>query len=346
MKSNPRNLAATLSKGLAPIYLLSGDEPLQMMECGDLLRRVAREQGFGERQVLQVETGFDWSSLMGEAASMSLFAERKLIELRMPSGKPGREGAKALRAYASQPPQDNLLVIHSGKLDRSARASAWVKALEKAGVWVEIWDLKPAETLKLVGERLRQAGFQPDQAALRLLTERVEGNLLAAVQEIEKLKLVRSPGPLSAKDIVQAVADSARYDPFELADSALMGDSHRVIRILKGLQGEGVHEAQILWAISRDLRMLADYSALAEAGHNPESALRGVWGQRKNLVLRAARRYPASGWAGLLRCCVRLDHMIKGLEQGNVWDDLLQLLLKLAGEPVIRLDCEQLTVTA
>ena len=346
MKTNSRNLAASLQKGLAPIYLLSGDEPLQMMECGDAVRRAAREQGFTERQVLQVETGFDWSELMGEAAAMSLFAERKLIELRMPGGKPGQAGAKALKAYAAQPPEDNLLVIHSGKLDRSARNSVWVKALEKAGVWVEIWDLNPAETLKLLGERLRMAGFQPDQAALRLLTERVEGNLLAAVQEIEKLKLICPPGPLSAEAIMQAVADSARYDPFELADAALMGDAHRVIRILKGLQGEGVHEAQILWAISRDLRMLADYSALAEAGHNPEPALRGLWGQRKNLALRAARRYPASGWAGLLRCCVRLDHIIKGLEQGNVWDDLLQLLLKLAGEPVIRLDCEQLTMTA
>ncbi len=339
MKQSPRTLEASLQKGLAPIYLISGDEPLQAMECGDLIRREARRQGFTERQVLQVETGFDWSALQGEAAAMSLFAEKKLIELRMPGGKPGMAGGKVLRAYADQPPPDNLLVIHAGKLDGSTKRSAWVKALDKAGVWIEVWELNPAQTLQFVGERLRQAGFRPDQEALRLLTERVEGNLLAAAQEIEKLRLIREPGPLSAEDVIQAVADSARYDPFELIDAALIGDAHRVIRILQGLHGEGVHEAQILWAVSRDLRILADFSARQARGANPETALRAVWGARKNLILRAARRHSADAWAAMLRCCVRLDRMIKGLAQGNLQDELLQLLLTVAGEPAIRSNC-------
>jgi len=328
-------LGSHLEKTLVPVYLIAGDEPLQQMEAVDAIRAEAQRQGFSERQVIHVESGFDWSLLEGEAAAMSLFAEKKILDLRMPTGKPGREGSKAISNYLQHPPEDNLLLIQTGKLDRSSMSTAWVKAIDKVGVVMQIWDLKPADTLRLIAERLQRAGFQAERDAVRLLTERVEGNLLAAVQEIEKLRLIREPGLLSVGDIVAAVADSARYDPFELADAALMGDARRVLKILRGLEGEGVHPNVILWALTRDIRVLADYSALQADGHSPQAALQGVWKNRQSMLHRAARRFDADGWAGLLRHCARVDRVAKGIGEGNAWEELLQLALNLAGQPVL-----------
>lgn len=335
MKLPFARLDAQLAKSLAPVYLLAGDEPLQKMEAADAIRAAAQKQGFSERQVIDVEAGFDWSQLEGEAAAMSLFAERKIIDLRLPSGKPGRDGSRAIVNYLAHPPEDNLLLIQTGKLDRGAMNSAWVKAIDKAGVVMQIWDLNPADTLKLVAERLGRAGFQADRDAARLLTERVEGNLLAAVQEIEKLRLIREPGPLSVEDVAAAVADSARYTPFELADAALLGDARRALKILRGLEGEGVHPNVILWGLARDVRVLADYSALQTHGHSPQAAMQGVWKNRQSMLHRAVRRLDADGWAGLLRHCARIDRIAKGIGEGNVWDELLQLTLALAGQPLL-----------
>ncbi len=335
MKLPFARIEAHLAKDLAPVYLLAGDEPLQKMEAADAIRAAAQKAGFSERQVIHVEPGFDWSLLEAEAAAMSLFAEKKIIDLRLPSGKPGRDGSKAITTYLLHPPEDNLLLIQTGKLERSAMTSAWVKAIDKAGVVMQIWDLNPADTLKLVAERLRRAGFQPDRDAARLLTERVEGNLLAAVQEIEKLKLIREPGPLSAEDVIAAVADSARYTPFELADAALLGDARRALKILRGLEGEGVHPSVILWGLARDIRVLADYSELQSHGHSPQVAMQGVWKNRQSMLHRAVRRHDAAGWARLLRHCARLDRIAKGVGEGNVWDELLQLTLDLAGQPIL-----------
>ena len=334
MKLAVKQLDGHLKNKLAPVYLLCGDEPLQMMESADAIRRAANEQGFTERQVMHVEAGFDWSQLQGEAASMSLFSERKVLDLRMPTGKPGREGGAALREYTRHLSEDNILLLQSGKLDKNVRNSAWVKALEQAGVYIQIWDLGPADSLRFVIERLQQAGFQPDHEAAKLLTERVEGNLLAAVQEIEKLSLLHPPGPLAGKAIVEAVTDTSRHDPFELVDAALMGDAQRCLKILFTLKAGGVHENIILWALSRDIRSLVDYVEMREAGHNPEPALASVWAKRKILLQKASHRHPASVWQQLLNRCVALDHVIKGLQQGNAWDDLLQLTLWFAGEPL------------
>jgi DNA polymerase-3 subunit delta len=334
LKLSIKQLDGHLKNKLASVYLLSGDEPLQMMESADAIREAAKAQGFIERQVMYVETGFDWSQLQGEAASMSLFAERKVLDLRMPTGKPGREGGAALKEYTQQLPEDNILLIQTGKLDKNTRNTAWVKALEHAGVSIQVWDLHPAETLRFVTERLQRAGFQPDRDAVKLLTERVEGNLLAAVQEIEKLRLLHKPGVLGAAEVIEAVPDSSRHDPFELVDAALIGDAQRCIKILSALKGEGIHESIILWALSRDLRSLANYVEMREAGHHPEPALVHVWAKRKILLQKASHRHPTSVWQQLLKRCVALDHIVKGLQQGNAWDDLLQLTLWFAGEPL------------
>lgn len=338
MKLSFRDLPASVGKSLLPVYMVSGDEPLQQMEATDVIRQACLKQGFSERHVMNVDASFDWAELLGEAASMSLFAERKLIDLRLPTGKPGREGGKALQAYCARPPEDTVLMIRAGKLDRSGKASAWAKAVDKVGGWVEVWDLSPPQTLQFVTDRLRQAGFHVDRDGARLLTERVEGNLLAAVQEIEKLKLIQSPGQLDADTIRSLVADSARYDAFELIDAALMGDAHRVIKMLWGLKGEGVAVNQILWSVSRDVRILADYTAMQEAGHQAQQVLKSVWGNRQQLLQRAASRHSAARWGRLLRRCAEVDQVVKGMLQGNAWDELLQLLLWIAGKPVIRAD--------
>ncbi|MGV6816236.1 MAG: DNA polymerase III subunit delta [Thiotrichales bacterium] len=335
MKLSSYQLESHLRKSLFPVYLLAGDEPLQMQECADLIRQTATEQGFTERQVMHVESGYDWSALENEAAAMSLFAERKLLDLRLPTGKPGRDGSAALTGYLERPPEDNLLLITSGKLDKSARNTAWFKAIDRAGGVLQVWDLNPAETLKFVGARLERAGFQPESEAVRLLTERVEGNLLAAVQEIEKLRLLRDPGCLSTDDVLAAVVDSSRYDPFELADAALLGDARRVVKIMEGLQGEDIAVNLILWALTRDVRVLSDFSSLQASGKNPQPALKSVWKNRQSMILRAAKRYQAEHWQQLLRFCALIDRTVKGLRQGNSWDELLQLALALAGRPAL-----------
>ncbi len=329
-------LEAHLKRELAPIYVLSGEEPLQLMECADAIRKAAAARGFSERRVFEREQSHVWEQLAEESAALSLFAERKVLDLRLGNGKPGTEGAEVLARYAAAPPADTLLMVTTGKLDKATQNAQWFKALERAGVWVQVWELDPAQTLEFVTERLRRAGFQVEHAAARLLAERVEGNLLAAVQEVEKLALLHPPGPLSAEAIQAAVADSARYDPFEWVEAVLAGDAHRVLRILQGLRGEGVAETLILWALSRELRILADYLSLKESGANPEPALAGLWGKRKDIMLRAARRQPAAYWLALLAQASSIDLLNKGLRKGNIWDELLQLGLAAAGQPLLR----------
>lgn len=335
MKLTSRQLDAHLKKSLLPVYLLSGDEPLQIQECADQIRGAALAQGFTERQVMHAETGFDWSTLQHEAAAMSLFAERKVLDFRLPSGKPGREGSAAIAAYLAHPPEDNLLLITAGKLDKSARNTAWFKAIDKSGAVIQVWELNPGDTLRFVRERLERAGFLPDQDAVRFLTERVEGNLLAAVQEIEKLRLLREPGQLAGDDILAAVVDSSRYDPFELADAALLGDARRVVKITQGLKGEDVPVNLVLWALTRDIRTLSDFATLQASGKNPNPALQAVWKNRQSMIHRAVRRHSAETWQQLLRFCTLIDRTAKGLRQGNSWDELLQLSLMLAGEPAL-----------
>lgn len=326
-------LAGHLQQGLQPLYLLSGDEPLQLMEAADAIRRRARELGFGEREVLQVEPGFDWNSLLGACGAMSLFAEQRLIELRLPSGKPGKEGSKALTEFAANPPPDTVLLITSGKLDRSAQNSKWYKALDKAGITLAVWPIEPQALPGWVMQRMRARGLQPTQEAAQLLAERVEGNMLAAAQEVEKLLLLYGEGPVDATQVEEGVADSARYDVFELVDTALLGDVPRTSRVVQGLRGEGVEPILVLWALLRELRALAQMAAKIERGEGIEPVLEQfrVWNKRKAPVRAGLQRHNRKRWQLLLRRAGRIDRMIKGIEPGSPWDELLQLTLLMAG---------------
>ncbi|PKM45737.1 MAG: DNA polymerase III subunit delta [Gammaproteobacteria bacterium HGW-Gammaproteobacteria-1] len=337
MRLRPEQLPAHVERPLLPIYLVSGDEPLQLNEATDALRAAARAQGFGEREVLQVETGFDWAALAAAGSNLSLFAERKLIELRLPSGKPGDAGAKALTAYAAAPSPDNLLLISCGKLEKQQQSSKWFKALEAAGAVVQVWPVEPRALPGWIRQRLLSRGMQPTSEAAQLLAERVEGNMLAAAQEVEKLVLLHGAGPLDGEAVRAAVADSARYDVFELADAALGGDAARCARIIEGLRGEGEEPVLILWALVREVRSLALIAAEQAGGAALDTLLQQqrVWDKRKPLYQAALKRHNLRRWRALLRRAARLDRICKGAEPGTPWDELLQFSLLMAGVRIV-----------
>jgi DNA polymerase-3 subunit delta len=337
MQLKPEQMDAHLRKQLAAVYFISGDEPLRVMESADAVRAAAREQGYDEREVLTVQAGFDWDALTSQAGNLSLFSQRRIIDLRMPAGKPGADGSKALRAYVANPPEDTLLLITAGKLDASARNGKWVQALDKAGVVIHVWPLKTHEFSRWVEQRMRRRGLQPSADAVALLANRVEGNLLACVQEIEKLYLSLGEGPVDADTILDHVADNARYDVFGLVDSALAGDAARSVRILQGLNAEGVVPQIVIWALSREIRTLAVMAAAVAGGQQAGAVVtrQRVWAARKAVVSSALQRLSAAQCGLMLRHCARIDRISKGRATGNAQDELLQLVLALAGKQAL-----------
>lgn len=333
MKLRYEQLASHLQQGLQPVYLISGDEPLQVMEAADAIRARARELGFGEREVLHAEAGFDWNALTAASGSLSLFAEQRLLELRLPSGKPGKEGGAALSDYAADPPPDTVLLIICGKIDTASQKSKWYKALEAAGVTLQVWPVEPGALPGWVLNRMRSCGMQPTPEAAQILAERVEGNLLAAAQEVEKLRLLFGEGPIDVLQVEEGVADSARYDIFELVDTALLGDAPRTTRVIEGLHAEGVEPILVLWALMREIRTLAQMAEELAQGRSIEAVLGQfrVWEKRKGPVRAGLKRHTLRRWLQLLRRAGRIDRMIKGIEPGNPWDELLQLALLMAG---------------
>lgn len=329
----PEQLSAALNKGLAPIYVISGDEHLLVQEACDALRNAARAQGFTERERYQTDNQFEWHQLANAAANMSLFADRKIIELHIPNGKPGAEGGKALQQYAQQPPEDNLLMVVLPKLDRNSQKAKWFGALESAGVFVQIWPINSAQLPQWLNNRLKQAGLTADRTAVEMLATRIEGNLLAAAQEIEKLKLLADDGHITAQQLGNVVANSARYDVFGLVDRALMGDTQGAVRNLQGLRGEGTEPLAILWAIAREIRSLIQVAHGAENGSNFDWACKqaGVWDSRKNLIKAALGRLRPAELEMLLRKANGIDRAVKGMRMANPWDELLDVVLHLAG---------------
>ncbi len=333
MQIKAEQLQVRLKQGLMPLYFVYGDEPLMVQEACDAIRAAARASGCSERELYSVEPGFDWGAFLESGDAMSLFAERKLIELRIPTGKPGDVGSKALLRYCERPSPDNVLLIQAGKLDGNAKRAKWYKALEKAGAVVPIWPLDVRQLPGWAMRRMKQRGLQASQEAVALLVERVEGNLLACAQEIEKLLLLHGPGQLSLEQIAASVADSARFDIYKLVDNALQGDVVRTTRIVNGLRGEGVEPVLVLWALSREIRAMADMAFQLSQGGSIEQCLAKarVWERRKALVRTGLKRHNVANWQRLLQQCGAVDAMIKGARGGNVWDELLDLSLNLGG---------------
>ncbi|MGB9430508.1 MAG: DNA polymerase III subunit delta [Gammaproteobacteria bacterium] len=329
MKLVPDRLDAHLKNTLAPAYLIAGDEPLQREEAADAVRTAAKARGYTEREVYFAERGFDWNQLTTASASLSLFASKRILEVRLPTGKPGDDGAEAFSAYAKQSAPDTVLLVISARLERGG--GRWAEALERCGVMVQIW---PIETKNLSGwlsRRLQSRGLNPTPEAVALMAERVEGNLLAAAQEVEKLLLLQGPGPVGADAVRSAVADSARYDPYGLVDAALAGDRARTARILHGLKEEGTEPTFVLWTLTREIRSLASMAWEIQGGSSPQRVLASVWEKRRPAVQKALSRHDLRAWQAMLSGLARADRVVKGQAPGRPWDELLNLSESLAG---------------
>lgn len=333
MRLNLEQLAAHLQRGLAPLYLIHGDEPLQAMEAADAIRTQARKEGHDEREVFTVESGFNWQGLLESSNSLSLFAARRIVEIRMPTGKPGTEGGQALQDYCSRLPADTITLVACPKLDKQAQATKWFKALEQAGVNIPVYPIERQRLPQWIGTRLARQEQRADSAVLQFLADKVEGNLLAAHQEIQKLGLLFPPGELNFEQVREAVLDVSRYDVFSLAETMLAGDAVRLTRILDGLKGEGVASTLVLWALTQEIRTLARLKAGQRMGSNLTQLMRDlrVWDSRQSLVQRALSRLSETRVIAGLKQAAQLDRMIKGLSRGDVWDELLQLGLSMAG---------------
>ena len=334
MRIDPEKLQGHLQKQLLPVYLVSGDEPLLVQECCDQIRARAVEQGCSEREVLDAgTTTFNWQDILQSATSMSLFAERRLVELRLPSGKPGAEGSKALCEYLELVGSDDVLLIISGKIDKQSTGSKWYKALDKAGATIQVWPVDARELPRWLQQRVRQSGMDIDRDALQLLCEKVEGNLLAAVQEVEKLKLLASDGQITLDTVTGAVSDNARYKLFDTIDSALRGEAATSLRMLHGLRGEGTEPPVVLWALLREIRTLREARQAVDEGQAAQQALAAlrVWKNRMGIMQGALARHDKASLDNLLEQAARVDGSIKGFSDGRPWDNMEVLVMGLAG---------------
>ncbi len=339
MELRASQLAGHLERTLAPIYLVHGDEPLLALEAADAIRAAARRGGCDDREVLVVEPGFRWDAFLGANANLGLFGSRKLIDMRIPSGKPGTEGAKALEAYAAQPNPDNVTVLTLPKLDRGTQSSGWFSALAEAGVAIAVYPLDRDELPAWIAARFARQGQRAGRETLAWLADRCEGNLFAARQEIEKLGLLLPEGPLAHEDVERAVSDVARYDVFQLSEAWLGGDAARTLRILGGLEAEGEGIQLLLWQLGEDIHALAAVLDATAAGTPLQSAVRNarVWGKRQGALERAARRVHRTALSPLLHALGRLDALSKGIGRGNAWDELRNVALALAAKPALPL---------
>ncbi len=326
------DLPRHLSSGLKPLYVVFGDALLLAIEAADSIRTAARSAGFAERETFIAEQHFKWDELRNSAQSLSLFSSRKVIDLRIPSGKPGVEGGQALQDYVANLSSDVLTLITLPKLDWTVQKSQWFGALERHGVMVSADDIPRSALPRWIAERLKRQGQSTDEATLEFLTDRCEGNLLAAFQEIQKLALLFPAGQLSFEQVKDAVMDVARYDIFKLSESMLNGNAARFVRILDGLRAEGTATVLVLWAISEDIRTLGKVLQAVQRGGNLGNAMRDmrVRKDKQGLIETAARRLKFPHIERAIQQAARLDKTIKGLRQGDVWDELLQLGLRFA----------------
>ena len=332
MKIQANQLSAHLKKSLAPCYLVTGDEHLLVAEALDGIRDAARNRGYTTRELHVATTGFDWAHLTASSGNLSLFAEQRIIELRLPTGKPGRNGGQSIIELVSQSGPETLFVVSAPKLDRSAAASKWAKAIDKKGVSLPIWPIGLRELPGWIASRMRSAGLQPDRDAVALIADRVEGNLLAAGQEIEKLRLLLGEGPVSADDVNRAVANSSRYDVYKLTDAALGGEARRAVRILGGLRAEGVEPVIVMWALTRELRTLSSLEDAVRQGADLGSAMQknGVWRNRQGLVRACIGRHPQGAFHRMLKVTGRADAAAKGQRAGDPWQMAADIVVGMA----------------
>lgn len=332
MKLTIEDLPHHLSKGLQPLYIIHGAATLLAIEAADSIRAIAKSKGYSEREVLIADAGFKWAELRNSSQSLSLFSSLKLLDLRIPSGKPGVEGAQALLDYCQHLSTDTVTLISLPRLEGATLKSKWFTTLAEQGVVIAADEIPLYELPAWISMRLQRQKQSADKDTLAFLAQRVEGNLLAAFQEIQKLALLFPEGALTFEQVKDAVMDVARYDVFKLSEAMLAGDAARFVHILEGLRAEGTATVLILWALAEDIRTMARVSRAMQQSGNMASALRDarVWGVKQKLVERAVRRFSPAFAERALRQAALIDKLVKGLRSGDVWDELMQLGVRCA----------------
>ncbi len=330
MKLTSDSLAPHLAQRLLPAYLISGDEPLLTGEAADTVRARARAAGFTEREVHFIERAADWDEVRGAAASLSLFGARRVLEIRLGSGKAGVAGNNTLVALLAARDPDTLFLILTPRLERDAQGADWVRALETHGAWVQIWPVDGARLIPWLRTRAKKLNLQLNEEALELLALRTEGNLLAAHQELSKLTLLGAAAGDRAAALAASVADSARFDVFQLGEATLAGESTRALRMLAGLRAEGTEPTLALWALTKAVRDV--WNAQAGAGAKPPA-----WQRQAAALALAQRRAPRLSFERLMQRAARADRMIKGRLNGDAWDEMALLAMELCGQPALPL---------
>ena len=316
-------------KNLAAVYFVTGEEPLQLDEVTDVIRKAAKKADYNTREVFPVEAGFEWNELSLAANSLSIFAEKKLIELRMSSSKPGPEGAKVLVNYCQRLPDDTILLITAPKLDKASLKTKWFQSIEQAGVVVQVWPLDGVKLIQWLQRRIQKRGLRIEPDGIKVLAARIEGNLLAAAQEIEKLYVLYGQQSISKQAVENVVTDSARFDVFKLTDCVLSGRVNRAIKILNGLKAEGVAAPVVLWALAREVRMLLGIKTAISQGENKELVFKNyrLWDKRKQLVNAVLPHMDIKDLQQVLLFSAKADRQIKGRETGDYWETLFSLCL-------------------
>lgn len=325
-------LPAYLERELRPLYVLTGDEPLGMKEAIDAIRQAVRRQGYDERLSYTAERYFDWKQLKASSQSISLFASRRLLELNIPSGKPGVEGGKALQEFAAKLPGETISLITLPKLDKTGQGSAWFSALEKVGVVIPLQTVEIERLPRWIGSRLQAQGQQVDEATLEFLANQVEGNLLAAHQEIQKLGLLYPAGKLEAEAVREAVLNVSRYDVFQLGEALLAGDAPRTARILQGLEAEGAQPLALLGVLAWLLRGVTRVKMAETRGENLASAMQQakIWGDRQSQVKRMLARVSLRQLQAAMLKMAEIDKICKGIAPGKPWLEISRLCIGLA----------------
>ncbi|HKA46021.1 MAG TPA: DNA polymerase III subunit delta [Burkholderiales bacterium] len=333
MRISTEQLAQHLARGLKPLYAVYGDETLLAVEATDRVRTKARSDGYTDREVLTADTGFKWGELAFAARSQSLFAARRILEIRIPGGKPGTDGTAALQDYCAALPQDTLTLVHLPGLDWRAQKAAWFEALDRAGVVIEARPVARRALPEWLAGRLRAQNQEADQDTLDFVADRVEGNLLAAYQEVQKLALVFPAGKISYEQARDAVLDVARYDVFKVGEALLEGDALHLTRMLDGLRGEGIAPPLVLWSMAEEIRAIGRVLDAMAAGKTPPQLWHDtkIWGTSHQVLMQQnARRCTREQVEAGIAHAAKADRMIKGLVRGDAWDELLQLGLRFA----------------
>lgn len=339
MRLRAEQLAENLQQGLLPIYVIFGDEQMLVEEASDLIRQHARKSGADDRQVWHVEGRFNWSELQWQEQTMSLFASQRLLEIRLPSGSPGKEGGEALRRYIDNPPIDTTLLIISGKIDARSQKSKWFTELDRIGATIPVWPVDLVNLPRWILQRMQQRGLKANQQIAALIAERVEGNLFAASQEIDKLQLLCPNGQVDEQTVLESVADNARFEAFGLMDTVFSGQAAKIPRMISRLKAEGLDVLAVFsavsWALHRAVDMAIQVDQGARMDHVFASQKPPIWDKHRPMMQQALSRHNHQQWQGFLQQMSQIDRAAKGSLQACPWSLLEQLCMQVAGVQII-----------